>query len=112
LDCDADGDGDTGYNRFEHGSRKEYAFLWADGTCEYDYKACSADYAPFAALQAMVVPIKARPSLVPSTAAFLCAAFFRPHRPSIRSNRPLFWHSQELATAHAEKVRTCRLRHQ
>jgi hypothetical protein len=46
------------------------------------------------------------------TAAFLYAAFFRPHPPASRSHRPLFWHSQELATTHADKVRTCRLRHQ
>jgi hypothetical protein len=123
VECDADGElhgrvldctagGDTVYNRFEHGSQKEWAALYADGTCRYDGKACRADYAPFAALRAKGLAIKARPPLVAPTAACLCAAFFRPHRPSIRSNRPLLWHSQELATAHAEKVRTCRLRHQ
>jgi hypothetical protein len=123
AECDADGrehgrvvgcnaGGHTEYLRFEHGSAKEQAVLYADGTCRYNGTVCRADYAPFAALRAMVVPIKARPPLGPSTAAFLCAAFFRPHRPSIRSNRPLLWHLQELATAHADKVRTCRLRHQ
>ena len=72
VECDADGNvhgrvlacnagGDTGYSRWEHGSEKEYAVLSADGTCVYDGKACRADYAPFAALRAMVVPIKARP---------------------------------------------------
>ncbi len=68
VECDADGwghgrelycraDGDTGYCRFEHGSRKEHAVLSADGTCAYNWKACRADHAPFAALQAMVVTI-------------------------------------------------------
>ena len=72
VECDADGKehgrglgcfagGDTQYSRFEHGSEKEYAGLDADGTCAYNWKACPADYAPFAALRAMVVPIKARP---------------------------------------------------
>ncbi len=72
VECDADGrehgrwlacyaDGDTGYGRYEHGSQKEEAVLYADGTCRYNGKACRADYAPFVALQAMVVPIKARP---------------------------------------------------
>ncbi len=123
VECDADGKvhgrelgctagGNTWYRRYEHGSWKERALLCADGTCVYNNKDCRADYAPFVALQAMVVPIKARPPLAPPTAASLCAAFFRPHPPASRSNRPLFCHSQELATTHADKVRTCRLRHQ
>ncbi len=102
VECDADGkrhgrvldctpNGDTWYSRYEHGSRKEYAILYANGTCRYNGKACRADYAPFVALQAMVVPIKARPRTSAPTAASLYAAFIsRPHRPSIRSNRPLF----------------------
>jgi hypothetical protein len=72
VECDADGkvhgryldcyaDGDTGYTLYEHGSAKEHALLYADGTCEYNGKACRADFAPFVALQAMVLPIKARP---------------------------------------------------
>jgi hypothetical protein len=59
LDCDAGGG--TVYRRCEHGSYKERAVLYADGTCTYDGKTCRADYAPFVALRAMVVPIKARP---------------------------------------------------
>jgi hypothetical protein len=100
VECDADGkvhgrslvvcdaDGDTEYRRYEHGSDKERAVLYADGTCSYNREVCRADYAPFAALRAMVVPIKARPPLVPPTAASLCAAFFRPHPPASRSHRP------------------------
>jgi hypothetical protein len=76
VECDADGwshgrdlvcgaDGDTEYYRCEHGRNKEYAVLYADGTCYYNGKPCRADFAPFAALQAMVVPIKARPPPVP-----------------------------------------------
>jgi hypothetical protein len=105
LGCDADGD--TWYNRWEHGGRKEHAALYADGTCSYDGEDCRADFAPFVALRAMVVPIKARPPLEPPTAAFV------PHSlapTDNRSNRPLFGHLQELATTHADKVRTCRLR--
>jgi hypothetical protein len=89
VECDADGKshgrwlgcnagGFTRYRRCEHGSQKESAFLYADGTCEYNGEACRADYAPFAALQAMVVPIKARPRTSAPTAASLCAACFSP----------------------------------
>jgi hypothetical protein len=86
VECDADGqehgrwlacfaDGDTVYRRYEHGNRvKEHADLLANGKCFYEKggcftcllyckgKKCSADYPPFAALQAMVLPIKARHS--------------------------------------------------
>ncbi len=89
AECDADGEphgrwltctgnGDTEYCRYEHSSVKEQAVLRADGSCAYNGKPCRADYAPFVALQAMVVPIKARPPLVPPTAASLYAALFRP----------------------------------
>jgi hypothetical protein len=135
VECDADGDphgraldcwtdGTTWYLRYEHGSLKEEAILWAKGTwkgptvedethptCTYKREACRADYAPFAALKAMVLPIKARPPLLWLPQPSL-RHIFPSHRPPSRSNRPLFWHSQELATTHADKVRTCRLRHQ
>jgi hypothetical protein len=72
VECDADGkrhgrnltcwtDGDTWYYLYEHGSLKEQAVLCADGTCTYDNKDCRADFAPFVALRAKVLPIKARP---------------------------------------------------
>jgi hypothetical protein len=109
LDCYAGGD--TVYRRFEHGSLKEHAVLYANGTCKYDIKACRADYAPFVALRAKVLPIKARPRTSAPTAACM-PPFFRQPSPPSRSHRPLFWHSQELATTHADMVRTCRLRHQ
>jgi hypothetical protein len=75
VECDADGKahgrwlrcnagGGTRYYRYEHGSEKEYAVLLANGTCEYNGKACRADFAPFVALRAKVVPIKARPAPV------------------------------------------------
>jgi hypothetical protein len=96
VECDADGDphgrrlecragGDTVYTRYEYGSIKESAVLYANGTCEYyDYEARRADYAPrsapFVALQAMVVPIKARPSTSAPTAA-LMPHFFAPTAP-------------------------------
>ncbi len=123
AECDADGKnhgralvcaagGDTEYVRFEHGNVKERAALLADGTCTYDNKVCRADYAPFVALRAMVVPIKARPPPVPPQPPFFMPHAFRPQPPpASRSHRPLFWHSQELATTHADKVRA-RLRHQ
>ena len=85
VECDADGNvhgrvlacaaaGDTYYSLCEHGNVKEEAILRADGTCTYNGKACRADFAPFVALQAMVVPIKARPAPVPPQ-----PPFFMPH---------------------------------
>ena len=123
VECDADGkfhgrrldcyaDGETRYRLYEHGSVQDLAVLYADSTCEYNGEACRADYAPFAALRALVEPIKARPRTSAPTAASLYAAFFSPPPPASRSHRPLFWHSQELATTHADKVRARRLRHQ
>ncbi len=116
VECDADGwthgrvltctaGGDTYYRRYEHGSRKEYALLRADGTCHYNGEDCRAGYAPFVALRAKVVPIKARRPLVPPQQPPLFMPPFSPPPPPRRSNRPLFWHSQELATTHADKVR-------
>ena len=55
LDCWAGGR--TRYRRCEHGSCKEHAWLYADGTCWHDHEVCRADYAPFVALRAKVVPI-------------------------------------------------------
>jgi hypothetical protein len=87
VECDADGkrhgreltcnaDEYTAYIRYEHGSQKEYAVLYADGTCAYDGTACRADYAPFMALQAMVVPIKARPTTrAPNSRLSLCRIY-------------------------------------
>jgi hypothetical protein len=92
AECDADGKahgrvldcfagGDTRYHRYEHGSLKEVALLYADGTCYYHGKVCRADYAPFAALQAMVVPIKARPTTsAPHSRPY---SRIRPHRPPV-----------------------------
>jgi hypothetical protein len=95
VECDADGqphgralgcyaDGHTVYSRCEHGSRKEDALLRADGTCTYNGEACRADYAPFVALRAMVVPVKARPPPVPHSRLSLCR-IFSPPLPPIRS---------------------------
>jgi hypothetical protein len=72
VECDADGkehgrhlvcfaDGYTEYWLYEHGNRKDYAVLFADGRCEYNGKDCSADFPAFVKLKAKVLPIKARP---------------------------------------------------
>ena len=58
MDCNTGED--AGYRLYEHGNVKERAWLYADGTCEYEGEACRADFAPFVALQAKVLPIKAR----------------------------------------------------
>jgi hypothetical protein len=96
VECDADGkehgrrlacnaDGDTWYNRCEHGMYREYAALYADGRCAYNNEFCRADYAPFVALQAMVVPIKARPC-TSAPQPPLCRIFLAPAaRQSVQS---------------------------
>jgi hypothetical protein len=118
VECDADGkfdgryldcyaDGDTEYGLCEHGNLKEQAVMFADGTCEYNTKVCSADFPPFVKLKAKVLPIKARPTpLCDTSAAASCIRPhpLRPHRPPIGPSA-MCWHSQELATTHADKVR-------
>jgi hypothetical protein len=59
LGCDDRGN--TAYSLNKYGSAKEWAVLHSNGTCTYNNMPCSADYPPFVALQAMVLPIKARP---------------------------------------------------
>jgi hypothetical protein len=92
VECDADGNfhgrvldcfagGATRYFRYEHGSEKEHAVLYANGTCKYDIKACRADYAPFVALRAKVLPIKARPRTSAPTAACMPPFFRQPSPP-------------------------------
>ena len=81
LECIADGD--TVYRLVEHGSEKEEARCRADGLlvrCAYNGEACRADFAPFVALQAKVVPIKARPPLVPPQPP-VCRIFSPPPPP-------------------------------
>ncbi len=86
VECDADGEehgremvctagGDTEYYLCEHGDEKEHAALRANGTCAYNGEACRADFAPFVALKAMVLPIKARPPLMPPQLP-LCHMFY------------------------------------
>ncbi len=75
--------GDTRYYLYEHGRTKEQAVLYANGTCEYDGETCRADYAPFVQLQAKVLPIKARPPLVPPHSRLsLCRIFYPAITPS------------------------------
>ncbi len=121
VECDADGkphgrwlacwaDGDTEYSRYEHGKPKESALLCADGTCEYNDEPCRADYAPFAALQAMVVPIKARPrTRAPHSRLSLCR-ILSPHPPASRSNR--FGTRRSWRRPTPTKCAPSRLRHQ
>ena len=119
VECDADGksdgralacdaDGDTWYYLFEHGESKEEAVLRADGTCGYNGEDCRADFPPFVQLQAKVLPIKARPQSPQPPRSRIRPHPPRPHRLPIHPSA-MFWHSQELASTHADKVRTCRL---
>jgi hypothetical protein len=124
VECDADGKqhgriltcnaAGAFYYLYEHDKCKEHAWLCADGTRWYNkdqlYNTdCRADFAPFGQLQAKVLPIKARPTGGPPSPPLR----IRPHPPlSQIGPSAMFWHSQELATAHAEKARAFRRRHQ
>jgi hypothetical protein len=55
--------GNTEFQHCMNNTAHEYAALGAGGTCAYNDKICRADYAPFLALQAKVLQIKARPHL-------------------------------------------------
>jgi hypothetical protein len=74
-------DGETDYYLFERGEAKDYARVYADGTCSYDGEACAPDDPRLLALIALVAPVEVRPA-APAT-----------HPPSARhsppSNRPM-----------------------
>ncbi len=69
--------GDTDYRLFERGGKsKEYAVVYADGTCKYNDEACAPDDPRLLALIAQVAPVEVRP------------AARAPHSPSARHSRP------------------------
>jgi hypothetical protein len=76
-----DADGDTDYYLYERGKVKEWARVFADGTCEYNGEDCEPDDPRLLALIAQVAPVEVRPA-APA-----------PHPPSARhsppSNRPM-----------------------
>ncbi len=53
-------DGTTGCYLFERGKRKEYAFVFADGSCKYNYYQCAPDDPRLLALIAQVGPVEVR----------------------------------------------------
>jgi hypothetical protein len=53
--------GNTGYGLYERGGkRKDYARVYADGRCEYNYVACAPDDLRLLALIAQVAPVEVR----------------------------------------------------
>jgi hypothetical protein len=80
-------DGYTEYWLYEHGNRKDYAVLFADGRCEYNGKDCSADFPAFVKLKAKVLPIKAR-SRAHSRQSCICPT--HPPAPPKSAHRPYF----------------------
>jgi hypothetical protein len=54
--------GDTDYNLFERGERKEYARVSANGRCTYYGEVCAADDPRLLALIAQVAPVEVRPA--------------------------------------------------
>jgi hypothetical protein len=55
-------DGDTRYNLYERGKRKEYGYVYAGGRCTYNYVACAPDDPRLLALIAQVAPVEVRPA--------------------------------------------------
>jgi hypothetical protein len=93
--------GTTCYYLFERGKQKEYAFVYADGSCKYNGAACAPDDPRLLALIAKVAPVEVRPTAQ------------APHPPSSRhsppSNRPMdqarsFCPPQALAKTVATEV--------
>jgi hypothetical protein len=56
-------DGDTWYDLFERGKRKDGAFVSANGPCLYNYVACAPDDPRLLALIAQVAPVEVRPAV-------------------------------------------------
>jgi hypothetical protein len=59
---DRDGNGDTGYCLYERGRLKEYACVYADGRCKYNYDYCARDDPRLLVLIAQVAPVEVRPA--------------------------------------------------
>jgi hypothetical protein len=72
--------GHTGYSLWERGERKDSAFVYANGRCEYNGKDCAPDDPRLLALIAQVAPVEVRPAAQPSPAIA---------RHSPPSNRPM-----------------------
>jgi hypothetical protein len=55
-------DGDADYFLFERGEEKDFAFVYADGRCKYNWEDCAPDDPRFLALIAQVAPVEVRPA--------------------------------------------------
>jgi hypothetical protein len=55
-------DGDTEYYLCERGKRKAFAYVYADGRCQYNGEACAPDDPRLLALIAQVAPVEVRPA--------------------------------------------------
>ena len=73
--------GTTVHSLYERGKRKDFADVFADGSCQYNWKNCAPDDPRVLALIAQVAPVEVRPAAA------------APHPPSARhshpSNRPM-----------------------
>jgi hypothetical protein len=60
-------DGRTEYSLFERGKVKDYAVVYADGSCKYNGKTCARDDPRLLALIAQVLPVEVHPATQPPT---------------------------------------------
>jgi hypothetical protein len=86
-------DGDIDYRLCEGGEEKDSAYVYANGSCEYNNVACVPDDPRLLALIAQVAPVEVRPA-APAAIA----------RHSPPSNRPMDFAPQELAKTVATEV--------
>ena len=91
-------DGHTGYYLYERGKQKDFAFVLADGRCEYNGEDCAPDDPRLLALIAQVVPVEVRPAAQAPPPAT------RP--PSNRPMRRLVLPPQALSKAMATEVQS------
>ncbi len=89
--------GHTYYRLYERGKLKEYADVYADGTCVYNGEDCAPDDPRLLALVAQVAPVEVR---------LAAPATHPPLRPQaiVRSVSRLGFHPQALAKAMATEV--------
>ena len=55
-------DGDTYYRLYERGKQKDFAIVFADGYCKYNFVLCAPDDPRLLALIAQVAPVEVRPA--------------------------------------------------
>jgi hypothetical protein len=94
-------DGGTGYRLYERGKEKDYALVFADGSCMYNGVACVPDDPRLLALIAQVGPVEVRPAAPEPPTRYSARHSPPSNRPT---DRPARFAPQALAKAVATEV--------